>query len=664
LSSTPATQASQAPQESRSRSGWRATLTDPALVAVAVYTVVALGAMIAAYLTVFTVWAGYDDEGTLLVTLQAFAHGDTLYTDIYTPYGPFYYELFGGLLALTGEAVTNDLSRTTVAVLWVITSLLVGIASQRLSGNLALGASGMIIAFTTLHVLANEPMHPQVLCVLLLGAFVLLAAFGPGKRPLWAGAAGGALLAALVLTKVNLGVYAVAAVVLAAALTLEPLRARRWLGWPAIAAVLVMPAFVVSRELSEAWGRELVALETLALGAIAVAAWPLGSRRDGAEDGSLNWLLGAAVGFAVAFVAILVAIALTGAPLGDVYDGVITEAMRVRDVNMSPFQMAPAAIDWAIAAFAGAVLFTWLRRTVETTTPSIWPGLLRAVAGLVVWFSVAKLAPIGLNPSPGQPVILPAVLAWIAVIPPTAGEPSYKRFLRVLLPALGVAEMLQVYPVPGSQVGIAAFCFVPLGALLLSDALVSLRQWGAARGGRVVERVGIVIAVATVALAADFAMNFILRSIQYNAPIYNERQEAPAALKGASQLRLPDEDIANYTHLVGWIKEYDCTNFVGYPNVNSLYLWTGIEPPPPAAPGAWIEAMDAERQRRVVRELSATARPCAIRNEGLAGSWLGGAEPPKRPLENYVLNRFRPVEEIGPFQFMLPVGKGSRRQAG
>lgn len=663
MSPSPTNPPSQPPQE-RSRTGWRATLTDPALVAVAVYTAVALGAMIAAYLTVFTVWAGYDDEGTLLVTLQAFVRGDTLYTDIYTPYGPFYFELFGGLLALTGEEVTNDLSRTTVAVIWVLTSLLVGIATQRLSGNLALGASGMIVAFTTLHVLANEPMHPQVLCVLLLGAFVLLAAFGPGRRPLWGGAAAGALLAALVLTKVNLGVYAVAAVVLAAALTLEPLRTRRWLSWPAIAAVLVMPAFVVSRELGEPWGRELVALATLSLGAIAVAAWPLGSRRDGVADGSLGWLLGAAAGFAVAFVAILVAIVLTGAPLGDVYDGVITEAMRVRDVNLSPFQMAPAAIDWAIAAFAGAVLFTWLRRTAETTTPSIWPGVLRAAAGLVVWFSVAKLAPIGLNPSPGQPVVLPAVLAWIAVIPPTAGEHPFKRFLRVLLPALGVAEMLQVYPVPGSQVGIAAFAFVPLGALLLADALVSLRQWGAARGSRVIARVGIVIAVASTALAADLAVNFILRSIQYNAPIYGERQAAPAVLKGASQLRLPDEDIDNYTSLIGWIEEYGCTEFVGYPNVNSLYLWTGIEPPPPAAPGAWIEAMDAERQRRVVRELKATKRPCAIRNEGLAGAWLGGAEPPRRPLENYLLNRFQPVEEVGPFQFMLPAGEGPRRQAG
>ncbi|MGC1853485.1 MAG: hypothetical protein WA687_13730, partial [Solirubrobacterales bacterium] len=199
--------------------GWRETLRDPAVAAIALYALTAMGAAVAAYFALFTQFAPYDDEGTLLVTLQAFAGGDTLYSDVYTPYGPFYYELFGGLLALSGADVTTDLSRSTVLVLWVGTSLLFGLATQRLTGRLMLGVTGMIAAFGALYALANEPMHPQILCVLLLGAFALLAVAGPTRRALWAGAAGGALLAALTLTKLNLGVFAVAAVVLAAVLT-------------------------------------------------------------------------------------------------------------------------------------------------------------------------------------------------------------------------------------------------------------------------------------------------------------------------------------------------------------------------------------------------------------------------------------------------------------
>jgi len=191
--------------------GWRATLTDPTVVAVVVYAAVALVAAVAAYLTIFTGFAPYDDEGTLLVTLNAFAHGDVLYRDIYSPYGPFYYEIFGGLFALTGHAVTTDVSRSIVVLIWVGTSLLFGLAAQRLTGYLALGVAGMLAAFAALFVLAGEPMHPQGLCVLLLGAFALLVVAEPRRRVGWAGAGAGALLAALTLTKVNLGVFAIAA---------------------------------------------------------------------------------------------------------------------------------------------------------------------------------------------------------------------------------------------------------------------------------------------------------------------------------------------------------------------------------------------------------------------------------------------------------------------
>ncbi len=114
----------------------------------------------AAYFAIFTLFESYDDEGTLLLTLKAFVHGDALYRDIYTPYGPFYYELFGGLAALTGSSITTDASRITVVVVWILTSGLYGLAAQRLTGRLLLGAIGTIVAFATLGILIAEPMHP------------------------------------------------------------------------------------------------------------------------------------------------------------------------------------------------------------------------------------------------------------------------------------------------------------------------------------------------------------------------------------------------------------------------------------------------------------------------------------------------------------------------
>jgi hypothetical protein len=642
---------------------WRSALGDPAVRAIGLYALVAIGAAVAAYLTIFTVWAGYDDEGTLLVTLKAFANGATLYSDVYTEYGPFYYEVFGGLFALSGQAVTNDASRSIVIVVWVGTSLLFGLSAQRLSGSLMLGATGMIAAFGTLYVLANEPMHPQVLCVLLLGAFVLAAVFGPTRRPLWSGAAGGALLAALVLTKINLGAYAIAAVALAAVLTVEPLRRRRWLSWPVVAAALALPVIITARDLDLGWVREVTAVQLLAMAAVVVAAWPLRSAPGEDDDPTERWVLGAVAGFAAAFVVILAAIALNGSSPSDVYHGVVTEALRVRDVVLSQFPMSPAVIDWALVALAGAVLSVRLR-SAGGGPPSIWPGLLRAAAGLVIWLSIARITPLALNPSAGNQDSLPMLLAWIAVIPPAGvAETQYKRFLRVLLAALAVAEVLQVYPVAGSQVGIASLTFVPVGALCLSDALTSLRRWSAARGGVALERFGVIVPVVLVALAGIFAANSILRSISNNAPIYRDQRALPFA--GADQLRLPQDVFDDYTRLVGLLHRHRCTNFIGYPNINSLYLWSGIEPPPPYAPGAWMELLDSERQQRIVDQLRASPRPCAIRNDPLAAAWLGGDLPPDRPLVNYVLEDFRTVAKTGEFQFMLPVEGGSgQRESG
>ena len=56
-------------------------------------------------------------------------------------------------------------------------------------------------------------------------------------------------MAALVLTKLNLGVFAVAAVVLSAVLVAEPLQRRRWIRYPVIAAFVALPLALTARDL-------------------------------------------------------------------------------------------------------------------------------------------------------------------------------------------------------------------------------------------------------------------------------------------------------------------------------------------------------------------------------------------------------------------------------
>src|SRR5690349_18225075 len=117
--------------------------------AIAIYAAVTIAATLAAYYALFSQFATYDDEGTVLVALKSFVAGETLYRDVYTPFGPFYFELFGGLFSGFGWDVTTEASRTIVLILWVGSSLLLGLAVQRLTRQLALGVTAMLVAFAT-----------------------------------------------------------------------------------------------------------------------------------------------------------------------------------------------------------------------------------------------------------------------------------------------------------------------------------------------------------------------------------------------------------------------------------------------------------------------------------------------------------------------------------
>lgn len=623
---------------------------------IAIYAVVAIAATVAAYFYLFTQFAPYDDEGTVLVTLKAFVAGETLYKDVYTPFGPFYYELFGGLFSLSGHAVTTDASRSIVMVIWVGSSLLFGLAVQRFTERVALGVTAMLVAFSVLFVLSQEPMHAQVLAVALLSVFTALVIRTDTRRIWMFGGLCGALLAALVLTKINLGIYAVAAIFFAAVLSVEPLYRRRWVRWPVVVAFLVLPLVVTRPDLSNVLVRNLALLELLAAISVAVATWSL--RQDPAKDEeqerTMRWLLSAAAGFGLAFATILGAIFITGSGPADVYDGVITQALRIRTVNAIQIGITNASIDWAIAAIAAAGLVSWLRSRGEPGS-RLWSGLLRAASGLAIWFSITEMTPLSLGPAPGNPDALAMVLAWVAVIPPAgAAESTQKRFIRALLPTLAVAEVLQTYPVAGSQMRIAAVMFVAVGGICLGDALVELRAWSAERGKASLERLGVVASVAIVALGAKFALDGVVQPTVSNAILYNEQEALP--FPGATSLRLPAPEADTAARVVELLHRYRCTDFIGYPNLDSLYLWSQIDPPRPSAPSAWMLALDEGEQQRILRQMRATPRPCALRDEPAADGWLGNKTRPETPLVRYIFNDFDVVDTAGSFEFMLPKG--------
>lgn len=621
------------------------------MTAILAYAITAIAILLAGYYKMFSQFIPYDDEGSVLITVRAFVHGDTLYKDIWSVYGPFYYEIFGGFYKLTGIKITTDASRTITLLVWTVASGLFGVTAQRLSGRLWLGVTAMIAAFYGLAVLANEPSHPQGLSILLIAAFFLVATIERRDRLRWAGAACGALLAALVLTKVNLGVYAVAGSVLACALMIERIRRIPVLPWLVVLAFLAMPVFVLGRDLNEYWVREFALMVILAGAAIVIASRPIWPQRGEDDGGTLGWVLAAVVGFVVAAVVVIVVILATGPSIKDVYDGVVREAFGIRNVLEGVLAFpAGIVVDGAIAAAAGAWLVTRLPRP----GPSLWRGVLRAVAGGLILLAVAQIVPFANEPASANTDVVPLLLAWVAVIPPFgAVETPQRRLLRVLIPAVAVAETLQVYPVPGSQMGIAAAVYVPVGVICVADALHELRGWSATRGTTAVQSYAVSVAVLAVAVPTLFMIQSVILPGLINARNY--RDQPQANLVGAESLHLPAPQGETYEGVVALLHEHHCSTFVGLPSINSIYFWAELESPSPQIPNGWPLGLNDSQQRKAVEELRASKRPCYLLNEELSPFYLHGEPLPATPLAEYIQQNFHPSGEVsGSFQLLLP----------
>src|SRR5262249_33149308 len=67
--------------------------------------------VLVAYPRMFTGIAAYDDEGYMLVALKSFVNHGHLYDEVFTQYGPFYYEAWGGLFSLFGIPIDLDSGR-------------------------------------------------------------------------------------------------------------------------------------------------------------------------------------------------------------------------------------------------------------------------------------------------------------------------------------------------------------------------------------------------------------------------------------------------------------------------------------------------------------------------------------------------------------------------
>ncbi len=620
-------------------------------IAVLAFLALTTATYLIAHPKMFTGFAGYDDEGYMLTALKAFVrHGD-LYDRVFTQYGPFYYEAWGGLFSLFGIPVDHDSGREVVTVVWVVVSLTLGLAAMRMTASLLLGLATQMLVFGALAVFANEPMHPGGLICLLLAAIVAISCFVGERSSRPAMAALGAAVAALILVKVNVGVFALASLALACVVSFPALARRGWLRGVVEAGFVALPLLLMAGKLGEDWVRRY-ALH-VAIAALAVAIVLRARRRDERRDGGeLDWL---AAGLLGAGAAICLAILAAGTSPAGLIEGVISQPLRQSDVFTIPLGIAPGFFAVDLLALVGAAGYLYASRHPALATSAgfaVATSLLALAVGLAMAPSVAgKTFPF----SAGGPLNYPLSMldfCWVALIGPPSGTPARIGFARLLLPLLAVLQALHAYPVAGSQAHWSAFLLIPVGAICVADGVRGLN--GALAGRR---RRRPLLAVGAAAAAA---LMLVVVDIGLRQP-WNEDRAAydagvPLDLPGARAVRLPRLEAQLYRQVATAIRR-DCPALVMLPGMDSFYLWSGEEPPSDFNATAWPALFDASHQRRVIADTRSIRGLCLLENDQLALHWSPAGVPPG-PLVRYLHRGFRPLAAFGEYRLLTRAGEG------
>lgn len=494
----------------------------------------------------FTRFPDYDDEGYYLLSLRTLARRGGVYSHIYSAYGPFYHFATLGLLAILRIPLNHDGGRSLTLVLWSAIAVATATFTWRDTRSTFLSAIAIPLAFIWLTPFVSGPLQPAGIAFAL--TFLLLCFMQ--HREWWCGSGAavvGSVCMALALVKINLGIFAIAAVGWTlVAITATP----GWLRWFTYGTALALPLAVLGNAVLE-WNVLLYAL-TVECGVVAlILAAPTDRIRT-----SVTWRLIVA-GFVGTLVAAMALSLAFGENIGAIFESIIVNSLRyVSSQGRYPVNMTWPFVASALSLAAMVVLLTrgwrWLCFAVRAVAlPLVFVALVVPMWRFVDWAVV--------------PILL---------LPRDAGIPA-ERSARVCLAALIVFNELQAYPVggiAGSAVTFATFLIVPASLLVTKDLIDELKV---ARWRPQVAKVGAALAMATM-VALLGAEAFLTMGSSWG----RYWSDPPLRLPGSELIRLPAGQAASLEATVADIRDRSCTTLITYPGMLSFYVWTGLPPPP------------------------------------------------------------------------------------
>lgn len=567
---------------------------------------------IAYFPLVFNKFATYDDEGFYLTSIQRFLDRGSLYSHTRSAYGPFYYTVMGLFFKITGMHPTPFNGRLIVLALTSLSACIFGATVFRVSRSVSFGILAQFATFLALmRVAGNEPMHPASLILLLVSIEAYALACYAMKEHTAFLVVAGAAVGAITMCKINVGIFAAAAIVIGWVIGnrqfTKALRLLVGIAAVALPFALMLQRLYITMNVVFAFAVAISLLATMAA---------LHADKISLPPKPLLIATAAALG---AIVASAIWPLLHGTSPGQFIKGVITAPLKQAD-HLSILVSMQFLWPPVIVTMIGALYALTYRNKVddddtEERVPTIFgnttlPHVLFAVAALWVFG-------LGLGARASQTGV-----AWGAWLPPiallcalaftSAAPPKVRLALRFLVP-LAILQSLHAYPVAGSQQEWATAALFAPAAIGAAVGLERLRIWREA--GRVAQ--GTVV----VSLGLAFAMAFGMFPI---AAWHDYRASTPLGLPGTHLIRVKTFEALTLRALTQEVK-HDCDTFYSAPGFDSLYIFTGITPLTGQLSNH-AGVLSPEEQRDVAASLAAAQaqgkRVCIVRDLTQIGGWL------------------------------------------
>lgn len=562
-----------------------------------VYFLVTLCLVCLGWMAINSSWSNYDDEGYLLSTLAEASKGGEPYVDYYLQYGPFWLGFWSTIFTSLELPVIHATGRALTLLVWLASALLIALVTRCLGRSHTMTLVGGVLSFFVLIPLIREPLHPVGLLGLLAG--VLLLALCSKRKTALKVTAIGVVISMMFLIKINIG--ALALLGLAFYWGLRSWNHQRVLGILLVFASLLPSLWLVRSQL-------LLAL-VFALSLAALLRLGTHSRSDsiGVREA---WLTG--LGLSVPFLILVAFWLIREWSLYELLQGIALRPLS----HPSTF-----AIPLSISGLTVALSFTALAFSLKSRPSNVGAASILGLAGL----------------STGYAALLPSSA------PLTASAKTVRPNDPILaIGSLAIFLFLGVFPVAGSQVALASLAFVPLTTFAL---VTTVRRWTKHSSDSTPQRMALVrimVLVITLALVTTTMWSAL-------APSWSYLRNPTTELQDFGPSRLPESQAKELLAVSEWVKA-NCDVLVTDPGLHTFNQLSDVPYPGRVPATAWYRMLNESEQRRMIKDLDVSSRPCLIRDELTRMFWLGNQEPTATVLDTYLRETFTITDVIGRYQ--------------